>query len=503
MKKLFIFACLIILTSFLTALGQSTTILPGILLPQMTTAQRTAIASPQNGMLVFDTNTQSYWFRQSGTWVNLSAGGSSFWQLAGAGGNEIQNTNTGGFWSANPTGLTSESTDATNPPTAPVSGAGTRLMWIPSRSAFRVGTVAAGLSSNWDAANIGLFSFASGYNPSANGSYSTALGATTVASGFGSTAMGVLGVASNSYATAMGNYTLASGYASTAMGNSTAARGSNSTAMGNNTDASGFNSTAMGNSTIASGSASTAIGGSTIASGNYSTAMGYRVNTNGKNGSFVIGDFDPYLQGETIVGSLNQFVARFANGYYLMTCGNTGNGNPSNNIRTGIVAGPGANAWSAISDSTKKEKQLPIDGEGLLHKIAQFKLTTWNYKGQDPKTFRHYGPMAQDFYAAFGHDGYGTIGCDTLINQADFDGINFAAIQALVKRTNELRVKSDELKAMNGDLRSTNEELQMKNEALEERLTKMEKEWAELRQMLASKSTGNMTVTAKRTVHSK
>lgn len=66
MKKLVIFAYLITFTSLLTALGQSTTILPGILLPQMTTAQRTALASPQNGMLVFDTNTQSYWFRQGG-----------------------------------------------------------------------------------------------------------------------------------------------------------------------------------------------------------------------------------------------------------------------------------------------------------------------------------------------------------------------------------------------------------------------------------------------------
>jgi hypothetical protein len=342
-------------------------------------------------------------------------------------------------------------------------------MWIPSRSAFRVGTVASEGSSYWDAADIGLFSFASGYNTLATGSYSTALGAVNTASGFGSTAMGAFSTASSSYATAIGNITAASG--------------TNSIAMGNNTIASGYNSTAMGGNTTASGSGAIAMGNSTVASGAGSTAMGYKVNTNGQTGSFAIGDYDPYNQGSTPIGFPNQFVARFANGYYLMTCGNTGNGNPSNNIRTGIIAGPGANAWSAISDSTKKEKQLPIDGEGLLHKIAQFKLATWNYKGQDPKTFRHYGPMAQDFYAAFGHDGYGTIGCDTLINQADFDGINFAAIQALVKRTNELR--------------STNEELRLKNEALEDRLAKLEEEWAGLRQMLASKSPKNDSTTEK------
>ena len=277
MKKLSIFTCLITLISFLNVLGQSTTILPGIILPQMTTAQRTAIASPQNGMLVFDTNTQSYWFRQSGTWVNLSAGGggNSYWQLAGAGGNEIQNTNTGGFWSTNPTGLTQNSNNTTNPPTAPVSGAGTRLMWIPSRSAFRVGTVELSGSGYWDAANIGLFSFATGYNTRANGYTSTAMGASTTASGL--------------YSTAMGVFTTASGFYSTAIGASNTASGSASTAMGNATTASGQASTAMGQNTTASGSASTAMGLSTIASGGYSTAMGV-YNVNNPNAIFMVGN---------------------------------------------------------------------------------------------------------------------------------------------------------------------------------------------------------------------
>ena len=34
---------------------------------------------------------------------------------------------------------------------------------------------------------------------------------------------------------------------------------------------------------------------------------------------------------------------------------------------------------------------------------------------------------------------YGTIGNDTTINQADFDGINLIAIQALEKRTSDLQ----------------------------------------------------------------
>ena len=62
-------------------------------------------------------------------------------------------------------------------------------------------------------------------------------------------------------------------------------------------------------------------------------------------------------------------------------------------------------------------------------------LTTWNYIGQDAKTLRHYGPMAQDFYNAFGHDEFGEIGCDTFINLQDFLGVNLIVIQVLEKRT--------------------------------------------------------------------
>jgi hypothetical protein len=65
----------IILLLFISSLvyGQSTEILPGSVLPKMTTIQRTGMVSPMNGMLVFDTNTQSYWYRNSGTWVQLGS----------------------------------------------------------------------------------------------------------------------------------------------------------------------------------------------------------------------------------------------------------------------------------------------------------------------------------------------------------------------------------------------------------------------------------------------
>ncbi|MES2519896.1 MAG: hypothetical protein V4585_17395 [Bacteroidota bacterium] len=194
----------------------------GLLPPRMTSLQRTNIANPADGLLAFDSNTQSYWFRQSGVWTELSKGGSTnnYWQLNGSAGNEIKNTNSGGLWSANATGLIPTSDDTSNPPTAPVSGAGTRMMWIPSRSAFRVGTINTylGHQADWDASNIGISSFASGWNTKAQGYGSTAMGGYSNASGIFSTALGVSTIASGLHATALGWSTTASGEKSTAMG---------------------------------------------------------------------------------------------------------------------------------------------------------------------------------------------------------------------------------------------------------------------------------------------
>jgi len=358
----------------------------------------------------------------------------------------------------------------------PVNGTSSKMMWIPKKAAFRVGHVS---SDFWDGNNIGKYSVAMGSNTKASSSSSTALGASTTASG--------------DFSTAMGLNTTASGYASTAMGGGTIASSLYSIAMGEGTTASGSRSTAIGYSTTASGLNSTAMGYRTTASGLNSTAMGSEVSTNGMAGTFMIGDSDPDDTGTTNAQLPDRMYARFKNGYRFLTS--------SNNNVTGIIAYGGANAWSTTSDSTKKEKFAPINGGNVLQKIAQFKLTTWNYKGQDSRIFRHYGPMAQDFYAAFGHDAYGSIGCDTLINQADFDGINFVAIQALEKRTNDLRSTNDELRetigelrntnedlrSTNEDLRSTNKDLQAKNEQLEKRITELESlksELASIRQVL-------------------
>src|SRR6218665_3616391 len=227
MKKLATLVLLLLAANL--SFAQSTEILPGSFLPKMTTAQRMAFW-PENGAMVFDTNTQSYWYRKNATWVELAGGASSYWQLSGLGGNEIQNTNTGGFWSKNQTLVDFLATSETNPPVAPVNEAGTRLMWIPSRSAFRAGTTLTG--STWAPDSIGIFSFAAGVDAQA--------------SGFSSFALGAKVLANNQFATAFRYGSKAKGHASMATGYASIASGDQATAIGNGTEAAGVRTVAIG-----------------------------------------------------------------------------------------------------------------------------------------------------------------------------------------------------------------------------------------------------------------
>ena len=135
--------------------------------------------------------------------------------------------------------------------------------------------------------------------------------------------------------------------------------------------------------------------------------------------------------------------------------GNGATVNASNKIRLGntsVTVVEGQVPYTFTSDKTKKENFKPVDGEEVLGKIRGFELSSWNFIGHDPKEFRHYGPMAQDFFAAFGHDGVGQIGSETTINSGDLAGILMIAVQALEKRTVELKQKEAQIAALESRL---------------------------------------------------
>ena len=322
--------------------------------------------------------------------------------------------------------------------------------------AYAAGNYSMALGKN--ATTGAISAIAVGEGSRANGDNSLALGTNAHADGNNSIVIGAGTAGSNSSIT-IGTGS-SSGFVSTAIGQGANANGTGAVAIGHNSSTGANYATCIGDNVYASGLSSFAAGYNVSATGNYSTAMGCNVSTSGFDGAFTIGDNST----ATIMGTFvaNGFRARFANGYRLFT----------NSAATiGSFLNAGANSWAALSDRRLKENLLPVNGEAFLKSINDMELTTWNYIGQDPKIFRHYGPMAQDFYAAFGKDGIGVIGCDTLINQQDFLGVSFIAIQSLIKRTETLASENTQLKTQILQLQKENEE---RNKAIAKKLEEFE-----------------------------
>ncbi len=151
-------------------------------------------------------------------------------------------------------------------------GAGTRLMWVPSKAAFRAGIVE---GTQWDSANVGDYSVAFGKNTTASGNWSVAFGSGTTAS--------------QQYSMAFGSGTTASGDTSVTFGSGTTASGYTSAAFGSQTTASGQQSAAFGSSNTASGAFSAVFGSQNTSDGYASFVIGNNNNTTTGDYSFVGG----------------------------------------------------------------------------------------------------------------------------------------------------------------------------------------------------------------------
>lgn len=152
--------------------------------------------------------------------------------------------------------------------TTPLSGVGTRMMWVPAKKAFRAGTVN---STQWDDISIGSNSFACGENTIASGAKSFACGTSTSASGQHSFTAGCNTSATQLFSFASGVGSLASGVASFATGSGTIASGQYSSSFGSSTVASGVNATSFGTNTFAQSCLSFTIGRFNLNPGTYST----------------------------------------------------------------------------------------------------------------------------------------------------------------------------------------------------------------------------------------
>ncbi|MBT3349380.1 hypothetical protein HN954_04980 [bacterium] len=176
--------------------------------------------------------------------------------------------------------------------TTPVSGAGTRMMWIPEKGAFRAGDV---VGTQWDDVNIGESSTAFGENTIASGVFSVAFGLDATASGYDAVAFGHDTTASGIISVAFGNSTTASGHYSTAFGVDTTASGNHSTALGYNTAANGYSTVALGRYNVGGGTATSWVATDPLFEIGIGTAPSSRANalTVLKNGNIGIGTSSP------------------------------------------------------------------------------------------------------------------------------------------------------------------------------------------------------------------
>jgi hypothetical protein len=179
----------------------------------------------------------------------------------------------------------------------------------------------------------------------------------------------------------------------------------------------GFNSAAAGNfATIPGGYVNSA-------AGTYSFAAGARASA-AQTGTFVWSDGS---DGDAILSSTAayQFLARASGGFTLWT--NAGS-------TVGARLGPGSGTWASASDRNLKTDVARIDDAAVLDKVASLPIERWSYKSE--RGVRHVGPMAQDFYAAFG------VGEDDKhITSIDEDGVALAAIKALHAENARLRAQ--------------------------------------------------------------
>jgi hypothetical protein len=289
----------------------------------------------------------------------------------------------------------------------PATGAGTRFEWHPCRGSLRFGRVPTG-QTNWDDANMDDFTFAGGNQ--------------VVASGYGAFAYGDQVTVSSTVGVGFGSAVTVSGTAGFSAGAQNVC--------------SGFACTAIGYTVRAGGQGSVALGYRTTANNDYSVAIGYRASNNTHTGTMAMGD-------ESTTDSVrnqadNEFRIRYNGGIRLRVSAAANGNTPGAGGNVGCDLTVAVPSWTCASSRTLKENFVAVDGEDVLLRIREIPITTWNMIGGD-RNVRHLGPVAEDFWRAFGL-GLG----ETTIGLGDIDGVNLAAAKALEARTRSLQQQLDE-----------------------------------------------------------
>ncbi len=341
------------------------------------------------------------------------------------------------------------------------SGAGSRFMWLPEKSALRAGTVT---GTQWNVANVGDYSVAYGYDCIASGEGSSAFGNQNNVSGINSSAFGSANIVNNHYSCAFGAqntcsdlYTMAFGFDNTTsaqgsmvFGYNSSATGYYSVAMGYGNDASSTNAVAIGYNAKATDLDAKSIGYLVEADAEKATAMGNGISTNGYAGSFVIGDHNTPGYNCTPATNRDQMVMRFtgapndssANDIVFRFITAT---DASCNIIHEAFLTSGSNGLISTSDRNKKRDITPVDEYNVLSRLRKVPVNTYKWKIHetydgdkivtDSLSNTWMGPIAQDFYAQF-PIGYPD---STALSNSVMNAAMMASIQALADISDSLK----------------------------------------------------------------
>lgn len=173
-------------------------------------------------------------------------------------------------------------------------------------------------------------------------------------------------------------------------------------------------------------------GTSNVASASYSFAAGHNAHAT-HPGAFVWADNSG---GSFASTADNQVRFRATGGFQIDT----------NGAGAGVKLDNGDTAWEVLSDRNVKTGFEPIDGTALLDSLAEVPITQWRYLWEEPE-IKHIGPMAQDFYGAFGLGDE-----EKYIGTLDADGVALAGVQALYELAKQQQAQIEALQQQNADL---------------------------------------------------
>jgi len=233
-------------------------------------------------------------------------------------------------------------------------------------------------------------------------------------------------------------------------GNANSAGGKDSTVGGGINNQATAQATTVGGGwvNIASGNAATVPGGANNeAAGAYSFASGADAHAT-HDGAFV---WSSAVRTDSY--DIQTFTVRAHNGARFYTASGTS---------TGVVLQAGGGSWSSLSDRDSKQNVSLMDPQVVLESLATLPISAWNYNSQDAE-IRHIGPMAQDFYAAFG------VGEDErYISSIDADGVALAAAQGLYILSQEQSARIETLETENADLKAQLSDIEARITAVEQ-----------------------------------